>query len=198
MSDPFLGQIMLVGFNFQPQGWAFCDGRLLLINQNAALFTLLGATYGGDGRTNFALPDLRGRTAIGMGQGQGLSNYTIGQQAGAQSVTLSVTQMPAHNHGFTVDASTASTSSPAGGNIAQPTLADPGDDPAAAFATLREAVFDDVHLLHRLRGAADREAFVARVVAVGAASGLVFEADTMRAAMRAGEQRWLTIASDPR
>ena len=121
MSDPFLGQIMAVGFNFQPQGWALCDGRMLSINQNAALYALLGTTYGGNGSTNFALPDLRGRAAIGMGQGPGTSSHPIGQQLGTENVTLTVAQMPAHSHGFTVDASTASTSSPAGGNIAQPT-----------------------------------------------------------------------------
>lgn len=77
--DPFLGEIRLVGFNYAPQGWAFCNGQILSIAQNTALFSLLGTTYGGDGRTTFALPDLRGRAAIGMGQGAGLQNTVQGE-----------------------------------------------------------------------------------------------------------------------
>jgi microcystin-dependent protein len=96
--DPFIGEILVVPYNFAPVGWAFCDGQLLSISQNAALFDLLGTTYGGDGVTNFALPDLRGRTAIHMGTGPGLSSYVIGQRGGEESVTLLINQMPAHTH----------------------------------------------------------------------------------------------------
>ncbi len=98
MSDPFIGQIQTFGFNFAPRGWARCDGQLLPISSNSALFSLLGTTYGGDGRTTFGLPDLRGRAALHQGQGPGLSNRNLGQRAGAENTTLTVNQMPSHNH----------------------------------------------------------------------------------------------------
>jgi microcystin-dependent protein len=98
MSIPFIGQIMMFAGNFAPLGWAFCDGSLLAISQNDALFALIGTTYGGDGQTTFGLPDLRGRVPIHQGQGPGLSNYVIGQQAGTESVSLTVGQIPAHTH----------------------------------------------------------------------------------------------------
>lgn len=101
MSEPFLGQLMLVPYNFAPRGWALCNGQLLSIAQNSALFSLLGTTYGGDGVTTFALPDLRGRVPLSAGQGPGLSNYTLGEVAGSENVTLLVTQIPAHNHTVT-------------------------------------------------------------------------------------------------
>ena len=98
MSEPFLGQIQPVGFNFAPRGWALCDGQLLSIAQYNALFALLGTTYGGDGRTTFGLPDLRGRAALHVGQGPGLSNYRWGQRGGEETETLTVNQIPSHNH----------------------------------------------------------------------------------------------------
>jgi microcystin-dependent protein len=98
VSDPFIGEIRIFGFNFAPVGWAMCQGQLLPISQNVALFSLLGTFYGGNGTSNFALPDLRSRVPLGLGQGTGLSNYAIGQAGGAETVTLSVTQLPAHNH----------------------------------------------------------------------------------------------------
>lgn len=98
MSEPFLGQIMLVPYNFAPRGWAFCAGQILPIAQNSALFALLGTTYGGNGQTTFALPDLRGRVPISSGQGPGLGNHTLGRIGGIESVTLTVNQMPAHTH----------------------------------------------------------------------------------------------------
>jgi microcystin-dependent protein len=98
MSEPFLGQIILVPYNFAPRGWAFCNGQVLPIAQNTALFSLLGTTYGGNGQTTFALPDLRGRVPNGSGQGPGLSNYDLGQVGGTETDTLTVNQMPAHNH----------------------------------------------------------------------------------------------------
>ena len=98
MADPFIGQIQGFGFNFAPRGWGNCNGALLAISQNQALFSLLGTTYGGDGRTNFALPDLRGRSAINMGQGPGLPNYREGVRGGTTTTTMTTAQMPAHNH----------------------------------------------------------------------------------------------------
>jgi microcystin-dependent protein len=98
MSDPYLGEIRLVPYNFAPRGWAFCSGQILSIAQNTALFSLLGTTYGGNGQTTFALPDLRGRVPVSSGQGPGLSNITLGEQAGTETVTLNQGQMPAHGH----------------------------------------------------------------------------------------------------
>jgi len=118
--DPFLGEIRIFGGNFAPNGWAFCDGSVLSIAQNTALFSLLGTTYGGNGTTTFALPDLRGRVAVGMGQGPGLSSYLEGQTGGAEHATLTAQQMPAHSH--TVAATeTPSTNDPKGAVPAKPT-----------------------------------------------------------------------------
>lgn len=108
MSDPFLGEIRMVGFNFAPRGWAFCEGQLVSIAQNSALFSLLGTLYGGDGMNTFALPDLRSRGPVGKGQGPGLSEIVQGEKAGNESVTLLTAQMPAHNH--VVPAASASVS----------------------------------------------------------------------------------------
>ena len=94
--DQFLGQITLVAFNFAPVGWAFCNGQLVPIDQNPALFQLIGMIYGGDGQTTFALPDLRSRIPLHQGQGHGTSNYTIGQVGGSESVTLTSNQLPSH------------------------------------------------------------------------------------------------------
>lgn len=98
--DPFVGQIQAFGFNFAPRGWALCDGQILDIASHTALFSLLGTTYGGDGRTNFKLPDLRGRTMIHYGTGPGLPAYRIGQVAGTGEITLNVMTMPTHDHNF--------------------------------------------------------------------------------------------------
>ena len=97
-SDPFIGQILMVGFGFAPRGWAFCDGQLLPISQNQALFSLLGTTFGGDGRTTFALPDLRGRSAFHPGNGPGLSDMRWGEKGGTETETLTANQIPAHMH----------------------------------------------------------------------------------------------------
>ena len=97
-SEPFVGQLALVGFNFCPRGWASADGQLLAISQNSALFALLGTTYGGDGRTTFALPDLRGRSPIGVGTGPGLSTFPQGRRGGTETTTLTVANMPPHSH----------------------------------------------------------------------------------------------------
>lgn len=98
MAEPFIGQIILFAGNFEPRGWAFCNGQLLSIAQNTALFSLLGTTYGGNGQTTFALPDLRGRVPLHFGQGPGLSDYILGESGGAEQVTLTQGQMPAHSH----------------------------------------------------------------------------------------------------
>jgi microcystin-dependent protein len=98
--DPFLAQLMYVPYNFPPFGWAQCDGQLLPISQNTALFSLLGVNYGGNGTTNFNLPDMRGRLPVSYGQGPGLSNYNIGQSGGSTTVTLLTQNLPSHNHGL--------------------------------------------------------------------------------------------------
>lgn len=96
--EPFLGQIQAFGFNFPPRGWAFCDGQLLPIAQNTALFSLLGTTFGGDGRTTFGLPDLRGRSIVHVGNGPGLDTITWGERGGRYEVGLSTQNIPAHSH----------------------------------------------------------------------------------------------------
>ena len=106
--EPFIGMIQLFGFNFAPRGWALCDGSLLSIAQYSALFSLLGTTYGGNGQTTFALPDLRGRVPIGYGQGPGLSVNGLGQASGSENVMLVSTQIPAHAHQMMASASTPS------------------------------------------------------------------------------------------
>jgi microcystin-dependent protein len=111
MSEPFIGEIRMFAGNFAPRGWAFCDGQLLSIAQNTALFSILGTTYGGNGQTTFALPDLRGRVPVGPGQGPGLSSITPGESSGSESVTLLISNMPAHNH--SVQAQLKGTSTPA-------------------------------------------------------------------------------------
>jgi microcystin-dependent protein len=98
MADPYVAEIRAVPFSFAPTGWAFCDGQLLPLSQNTALFSLLGTTYGGDGKSNFALPDLKGRVPIQCGQGPGLSDYAEGQMAGVETVTLLSSEMPLHTH----------------------------------------------------------------------------------------------------
>ncbi|WP_202760110.1 phage tail protein, partial [Delftia acidovorans] len=113
MSEAFIGEIRLFAGNYAPEGWAPCDGRLLSINDNSALFTLLGTTYGGNGVTQFALPDLRGRLPIGQGQTLGGTNRILGQQIGTENVTLNVNQIPQHSHAFSA-AAAASTGKPSG------------------------------------------------------------------------------------
>ncbi len=105
--DPYIGEIRAFGFNFAPQGWMICQGQLLPIAQNTALFSILGTTYGGNGQTSFALPDLRDKLVVGAGQGPAMSSYVLGQTGGATSVTINANQMPAHNHSATVKVSTA-------------------------------------------------------------------------------------------
>ncbi len=119
--EPFLGQIQTFGFSFPPLGWAHCEGQLLAISQNDALFSLLGTIYGGDGRTTFGLPDLRGRVMVHKGTGPGLSNRSIGQKSGQESYVIATTQMPSHNHGvgIPVNGGEATTSNPDNAVLAQ-------------------------------------------------------------------------------
>lgn len=116
MSSPFLGMIALFPYNFALRGWAFCDGTILSIAQNMALFSLIGTTFGGNGTTTFALPDLRGRVPNSSGQGPGLSNYDLGQVGGTESTTLTVNEMPMHNHQVNATDASADLGVP-GGNI---------------------------------------------------------------------------------
>lgn len=109
MSQAYIGEIRLVGFNFAPRGWALCNGATLSISQNAALFSLLGTNFGGNGQTTFQLPDLRSRLPIGMGQGTGLSSYNLGQVSGAEHTNILLSNMPPHNHAITGNVAVATT-----------------------------------------------------------------------------------------
>jgi microcystin-dependent protein len=100
MADPFVAEIRIFPFSFAPKGWAFCDGQLLPLSQNTALFSLLGTTYGGDGKSNFALPDMQGNAPMHPGQGPGLSLHDLGEESGSQFVTLLESEIPAHSHNF--------------------------------------------------------------------------------------------------
>jgi microcystin-dependent protein len=121
MSDQYLGEIRMVGFNFAPYGWALCNGQLLSISQNTALFSLIGTYYGGDGVTTFALPNLQSRTPIHQGQGLGLSPYVIGQVGGTENVTLTTQQMPQHNHNVNVFNAPGTTNRSGGNYLADST-----------------------------------------------------------------------------
>lgn len=127
-----IGEIRMFAGNFAPRSWQFCQGQLLSIAQNSALFSILGTTYGGNGQTTFALPDLRGRTPVGQGQGPGLSSISLGQVAGTENVTLLITQMPAHNHTAVATVT---------GTVTPKAFADEGlgDDPTNAFAAVSSA-----------------------------------------------------------
>jgi microcystin-dependent protein len=116
MSEPFLSEIKIVSFNLPPKGWAQCNGQFLPINQNQALFSLLGTTYGGNGQTTFALPDLRGRVPIHES-----SAHNLGEAAGSASVTVNIQQLPTHTHTLMASADNANTNSPTGGFLAQST-----------------------------------------------------------------------------
>lgn len=114
MAEPFIGELRLFPFNFAPAGWAMASGQIMAITDNTALFSLLGTTYGGNGTTTFALPDLRGRVPISMGQGAGLSPYVLGETLGVESVTLTSEEMPAHTHGVNATSAKANQASPIG------------------------------------------------------------------------------------
>ena len=120
MADPFVGEIRIFPFTFAPTGWAFCNGQLLPLSQNTALFSLLGTTYGGDGKTNFALPNLQGRAPMHPGQGPGLSLHDLGETGGSDTVTLITSEIPAHSHQVMGNAGTGSAESPANALWANP------------------------------------------------------------------------------
>ncbi len=113
MAEPFLAEVVIFAGNFAPRQWAFCDGQLLPISSNSAVFSLVGTIYGGDGRTTFALPDLRGRAPIGPRSGPGLSTYREGEKGGVETVTLNVTQIPSHNHTINADKALGTSTNPA-------------------------------------------------------------------------------------
>jgi microcystin-dependent protein len=143
MSAPFLGMIILVPYNFAPRNWAFCAGQLMPISQNTALFSLLGTTYGGNGVTTFALPDLRGRVPIGQGQGPGLSNYVIGQVDGAENLFLSIGQLPSHTHAITLGSLAATARAKnASGNRQTPVGNVPAIEASGVTATYSDQVPD--------------------------------------------------------
>jgi microcystin-dependent protein len=133
MSQPFLGMIILVPYNFAPRGWAFCNGQILAIAQNTALFSLLGTTFGGNGQTTFALPDLRGRVPLHSGgsPGPGLSSYDLGQVGGVENITLLTNQMPMHTHVLTLAANVKN----ALGNSKTPVGSVPAIEAAGVTAT---------------------------------------------------------------
>ena len=132
-TDPFVGEISYVGFNFAPRNWAKCDGQLLAISQNQTLFSLLGTAFGGDGRSTFGLPDMRGRVPVHQGSSPGGSNFTMGEKGGVERATLTVNQMPAHNH--VANAVSTSASTVASGASATSTLKAANADPSASTAT---------------------------------------------------------------
>jgi microcystin-dependent protein len=118
MADPFVAEIRIFPFNFAPKGWAFCDGQLLPLSQNTALFSLLGTTYGGDGKSNFALPDLQGRAPMHPGQGPGLSLHDLGETGGSDTVTLLESEIPAHSHAVSASQADGISQTPAGEKLA--------------------------------------------------------------------------------
>ncbi len=133
MSDPFIGEIKLVGFSFAPRGYVFCNGAVMGIQQNAAMFSLLGTTFGGNGVQTFGVPDFRSRIPVGMGQGPGLSNYLQGQMAGTENTTLLLANLPAHNHTAATTLSGAFTATTTINALTQPTAKQPS--PAGALCT---------------------------------------------------------------
>lgn len=133
MAEPFLSEIRIMSFVFAPKGWALCNGQLLPINQNQALFSLLGTTFGGDGRVNFALPDLRGRTPIHVGSG-----HTLGERGGEQAHTLSIAELPIHTHVLSASSLTGNTPNPRPSGVGALLAQDPGN--AYANATDLQAL----------------------------------------------------------
>jgi microcystin-dependent protein len=122
MADPFVAEIRIFPFNFAPKGWAFCDGQLLPLSQNTALFSLLGTTYGGNGKSNFALPDLQGRAPMHPGQGPGLSLHDLGETGGSETVTLLESEIPAHAHQTRAIGAISNQPTPAGNTWGRTTI----------------------------------------------------------------------------
>ena len=145
MSDQFVGEIRLFAGTFAPLGWAFCDGQLLAIAQNDALFSLFGTTYGGDGRTTFGLPDLRGRVPIHQGSGPGLTPRAMGSKAGAEAVVLTASQMGGHTHKWEATSAAAAERTPVNNAMAETSAADiySQSDPPQSPATMSPAMVGD-------------------------------------------------------
>jgi microcystin-dependent protein len=139
VTEPFVGEIRIFGFNFAPIGWALCNGQLLPISQNTALFSLLGTTYGGNGTSNFALPNLQGRIPIHQGTGAGLSPYVIGQTGGTESTTLTVGELPAHNHPVNAHNGV--------GTLARPAASVPARSSAEAYAPAPDGTTMDAGMI---------------------------------------------------
>lgn len=146
MSEPFVGEVRMFAGNFAPRGWAFCDGQLLAVSQNDALFSLLGTIYGGDGRTTFGLPDLRGRVPIHAGSGPGLSPRRLGAKAGSENETLIVNQLPSHTHDWRVSTAAALERLPTSAAYAQHAASDFYRKPpaTATITAMNSAAMDSV------------------------------------------------------
>lgn len=140
MSNPFLGEIRMFAGNFAPVGWAMCNGQTLAISTNTALFSLLGTTYGGNGQTTFALPDLRSRVPVHPGQGNGLSPYVLGEIGGTENVTLLTGQIPVHNHGVNCNTGAGTQASPASGFPAVESTGTSLDYAASSNGTMNPAM----------------------------------------------------------
>jgi microcystin-dependent protein len=136
MADPFVAEIRIFPFNFAPSGWAWCDGQLMPLSQNTALFSLLGTTYGGDGKSNFALPDLQGAAPMHPGQGPGLSLHDLGETGGSETVTLLESEIPSHSHALRANASVGNRTAPQGNTIARVSGATPYAPAATPDAAL--------------------------------------------------------------
>jgi microcystin-dependent protein len=151
MADPFVAEIRIFPFNFAPKGWAFCNGQLMPLSQNTALFSLLGTTYGGDGKSNFALPDLEGRAPMHPGQGPGLSLHDLGESGGSETVTLLESEIPSHTHTFRASNQTADIQEPTAGTVvaapsgALPMAASNNPLTSMAFQALAPAGGDQPH-----------------------------------------------------
>jgi microcystin-dependent protein len=156
-ANPVMGELCIFSFNFAPRGWAMCNGQILAINQNQALFSLLGTNFGGNGQTTFGLPDLRSRVPIHVGQGVGLGNYLIGQKGGAEAHTVTQQQMPTHTHPFMASASGANTPLPlntvlgSANNLYVPDIiTDPDNERARALAATKPAMYSSGTVLTTL------------------------------------------------
>ena len=136
MADPFVAEIRIFPFNFAPRGWAWCDGQLLPLSQNTALFSLLGTTYGGNGKSNFALPDLQGRAPMHPGQGPGLSLHDLGETGGSETVTLLESEIPSHSHAILAQGAVGDTNLPAGNAISRTIGATPYQPTGGAIVSM--------------------------------------------------------------